>query len=79
MNDLPDHELDVLSQMPGNPLENSKSIHLTAVYLHRSVDFVTLTGSTHYKQGPAIIPSDLAKLLCRHGSAIPLRSYKRTK
>lgn len=78
MSDLPYHELDLISQLPQAPLTSRKTLHLVSVYLYRSVDLITHSSVTHYPKGPALIPSDLTRLLYRTHTAIPLASVKRT-
>ena len=76
--DLPDHELDLISQIPSNPLRSSKVIHSVSVYLYRSLDLITHSGVSHYPKGPALVPSDLARLISRSRIGIPLKSVKRS-
>ena len=75
---IPDHELDLVAQLPANPLQCSKQLHQVAVYLHRSIDLISRTGVSHYEKGPALVPSDLARLVYRNRMGIPLKSYKPT-
>lgn len=73
---LPSHELDLLAHFHDHPLTPSKSIHQVSVFLYKEVNLFSTSGNKRYTKGPALIPSDLARLLFRIHSAIPLKSYR---
>ena len=75
---IPDHELDLVALLPANPLQCSKQLHQVAVYLYRAIDLISRTGVSHYDIGPALVPSDLARLIYRNKMGIPLKSHKPT-